>query len=76
MFGQPVVCFCYDLFGLAFLIPWGSSLVAASDGVRASQGSAETIVSDVEVESGDRPTVSNDVVIDEAVAALFETTID
>ena len=51
-------------------------MVAASDGVRASQGSAETIVSDVEVESGDRPTVSTDVVIDEAVAAIFETTID
>jgi hypothetical protein len=70
------VCFCYDLFGLAFLIQWGSSLVAASDGVRESQGSAETIVSDVEVESGDRRTVSTDVVIDEAVAAIFETTID
>ena len=51
-------------------------MVAASDGVRESQGSAETIVSDVEVESGDRRTVSTDVVIDEAVAIIFETTID
>ena len=52
-------------------------MVAASDGVRESQGSAETIVSDVEVESEDRRTVStDDVVIDESVAAIFETTID
>ena len=51
-------------------------MVAASDGVRESQGSAETIVSDVEVESEDRRTVSADVVIDAAVVAIFETTID
>ena len=48
-------------------------MVAASDGVRESQG---VVVSDVEVESGDRRTVSTDVVIDEAVATIFETTID
>ena len=70
------MCFCYDLFGLAFLIQWGSSLVAASDGVRESQGSADTLVSDVEIESGDRLTVSSDVVIDESVSGIFETTID
>ena len=70
------MCFCYDLFGLAFLIQWGSSLVAASDGVRESQGSADTLVSDVEIESADRLTVSSDVVIDESVSAIFETTID
>ena len=51
-------------------------MVAASDGVRESQGSAETIVSDVEIESGDRLTVSSDVVIDETVSVIFETTID
>ncbi len=58
------------------MIPWGSSFVAASDGVRESQGSAETIVSDVEVESEGRRTVHVDVVIDEAVAAIFDTKID
>ena len=51
-------------------------MVAASDGVRESQGSAETLVSDVEIESADRLTVSSDVVIDESVSAIFETTID
>ena len=61
---------------LLYSVPWGSSLVPAGDGVRESQGSAEKILSDVEVVDEIHQLVHAETVIDDIAAAIFETSID
>ena len=51
-------------------------MVAAGDGVRESQGSAEKILSDVEVVDEIHQLVHAETVIDDTAAAIFETSID